>query len=205
MNKGKEIEDKSMCIINEFLKDTQFSDAELPIVKRILHTTGDPEYRKIISIKHNFVETAQTLFRNKPNIYCDTHMIEAGVNKRTLQKIGGEIACFVDEPDIFERAKETGETRSALAMDAAIERGFLIFAIGNAPTALFRLLQRVDEKKVQPKLIIGTPVGYVGAPDSKEALRRYEIPQLSTIGTKGGSNVAASVVNAILYGITERC
>lgn len=205
MNKGKEIEDKSMLIIEAFLKDTQFNAAELPIVKRILHTTGDPEYRKIISIQHDFVAKAKEAFLHRPKIYCDTHMIEAGVNKRTLQKIGGEIACFVDEADIFKKAKETGETRSALAMDAAIESGFLIFVIGNAPTALFRLLQRIDEKKLKPQLIIGTPVGYVGAADSKEALRRYAIPQLSTIGTKGGSNVAASVVNAILYGITERC
>ncbi len=205
MNKGKEIEEKSMHIIDAFLQDTVFASEELPIVRRILHTTGDPEYRTIISIQHNFVETAQKLFRNKPNIYCDTRMIEAGVNKRTLAKIGGTIRCFVDDESVFAKAKETGDTRSALAMDAAIAEGFRIFVIGNAPTALFRLLQRVDEKKAEPALVIGVPVGYVGAADSKEALRQYTIPQLSTIGTKGGSNVAASVVNAILYGITERC
>lgn len=205
MNKGKEIEEKSMHIIDAFLQDTVFASEELLIVRRILHTTGDPEYRTIISIQHNFVETAQKLFRNKPNIYCDTRMIEAGVNKRTLAKIGGTICCFVDDESVFAKAKETGDTRSALAMDAAIAEGFRIFVIGNAPTALFRLLQRVDEKKAEPALVIGVPVGYVGAADSKEALRQYTIPQLSTIGTKGGSNVAASVVNAILYGITERC
>ena len=92
-----------------------------------------------------------------------------------------------------------------MAVDVAIEKGFRIFVFGNAPTALFRLLQRVDEKKASPLLVIGVPVGYVGAADSKEALRHYAIPQLSTVGTKGGSNVAASVVNAILYEITERC
>ena len=197
MNKGKEIEDKSMLIIDEFLNDTSFSLEELPIVRRILHTTGDPDYRKIISIQHNFVETAKTLFQNQPKIYCDTRMIEAGVNKRTLSKLGGSIQCLVDDEAVFAKAKETGDTRSALAVDVAIEKGFRIFVFGNAPTALFRLLQRVDEKKASPL--------YVGAADSKEALRHYAIPQLSTVGTKGGSNVAASVVNAILYEITERC
>ena len=205
MNKGKEIEDKSMLIIDEFLDDTSFSLEELPIVRRILHTTGDPDYRKIISIQHNFVATAKTLFQNQPKIYCDTRMIEAGVNKRTLAKLGGSIQCLVDDEAVFAKAKETGDTRSALAVDVAIDKGFRIFVFGNAPTALFRLLQRVDEKKASPLLVIGVPVGYVGAADSKEALRHYAIPQLSTVGTKGGSNVAASVVNAILYEITERC
>lgn len=205
MSKGKEIETKSMLIIDEFLKDSEFTDEQLPIVKRILHTTGDPEYRKIISIKNNFVTKAKEAFRNEPKIYCDTRMIEAGINKRTLEKVGGSISCFVDEKDVFTKAKETGDTRSALAIDLAVEKGFSIFVIGNAPTALFRLLQRVDEQKIKPQLVIGTPVGYVGATESKKALCEYNIPQLTIIGTKGGSNVAASIVNAILYEITERC
>ena len=205
MNRGMDIENRSMHIIDGFLADTSFPEEELPIVRRILHTTGDPEYRKIISIKNDFVKKAKELFSEEPKIYCDTHMIKAGVNKRTLKKIGGEIFCLVDDERVFKKSEETGETRSKLAIDLAANEGVEIFAIGNAPTALFRLLELTDKGILKPKLIIGTVVGYVGAEDSKELLRKYDIPQISIVGTKGGSNVAASIVNAILYEITKRC
>lgn len=205
MNKGMSIERKSMDIINEYLKDTFFAEIELPIVRRIIHTTGDPEYRHIISIKNNFATVALELFNDSPKIYSDTNMIIAGVNKRTLSKINGTIFTLVDDERVFKKSQETGDTRSEIAIETAIEEGVEIFVIGNAPTALLKLLALTKEGKANPKLIIGVPVGYVGARESKEELRKYDIPQISTVGTKGGSNVAASIVNAILYETTERC
>lgn len=205
MNKGMSIENRSMEIIDEYLKDTFFAEIELPIVRRIIHTTGDPEYRHIISIKNSFATTALQLFKESPKIYSDTNMIIAGVNKRTLNKLNGSIFTLVDDERVFKRSQETGDTRSSIAIEMAIEEGVEIFVIGNAPTALFKLLELTKEGRANPKLIIGVPVGYVGAAESKEELRKYDIPQISTVGTKGGSNVAASIVNAILYEITERC
>lgn len=147
MNKGKEIEDKSMLIIDEFLNDTSFSLEELPIVRRILHTTGDPDYRKIISIQHNFVETAKTLFQNQPKIYCDTRMIEAGVNKRTLSKIGGQSSALLTMKRFLQRQKKQEILARLWLWMWQSTKGFAFLFLGMLRRHFFACFRELMKKK----------------------------------------------------------
>lgn len=199
IKKPMDIENKSMDIIDEVMGDTDFTEEESIVAKRMIHTTGDFEYRKIIEFKNDFIEVAKREIPKGLKIYTDTQMAMMGVNKPALEKAGCEIITYVNDPRVFEMAKEKGTTRSACGIELAIEEGIDVFLIGNAPTALFRILELYKEGKVDPKFIIGVPVGFVGAAESKEYLREFDIPQISTVGYKGGSNVAASIVNALLY------
>ena len=126
-------------------------------------------------------------------------MAYVGINKGTLSKSKCRLKCFIDNERTFSLSKELKTTRSQAAVDLAVEEGIDMFVIGNAPTALFRLLELVKEGKVKPRFIVGVPVGFVGAAESKELLRELDMPSISTVGTKGGSNVAASIINALLY------
>ena len=194
-----EIENKSMDIIDEVMNDTSFSEEEKIIAKRMIHTTGDFDYRNIIVFKNDFIEEGKKAILKGTTIFTDTKMAYMGINKPALKKANCELKCFIDDERVFEMSKELGTTRSACAVDLAIEEGIDIFVIGNAPTALFRILELVKEGKANPKLIVGVPVGFVGAAESKEYLREFDIPSISTVGTKGGSNVAASSSNALVY------
>ncbi len=131
-------------------------------------------------------------------------MAYMGINKRALSKTQCELKCFIDDERAYTLSKNLNTTRSSIAIDLAVKEGIDMFVIGNAPTALFRLLELVEEGKVNPKFIVGVPVGFVGAEESKEYLREFNIPSISTVGTKGGSNVAASIINALLYMVVER-
>lgn len=199
-----EIENKSMDIIQEVMSDTNFSEEELVIAKRMIHTTGDFEYRKIIDFRNNFIEEAKSAIKEGTTIFTDTRMAFMGINKPALAKANCELKCYIDDERVFKMSKELKTTRSACAVDLAVEEGIDIFVIGNAPTALFRILELYKEGKVNPKFIVGVPVGFVGAAESKEYLREFDIPQISTIGYKGGSNVAASIINALLYMVVGR-
>lgn len=193
------IENKSMDIIDEMMGDVNFTEEEEIIVKRMIHTTGDFDYRHIIEFKNDFIDIAKETIKDSPKIYIDTNMGRVGVNKKALEKAGGEILTYVSDERVFKMAEEKGTTRSVCGIDLAVEEGIDIFVIGNAPTALFRILEHADAGRLKPKFVIGVPVGFVGAAESKEALRKYDIPSISTKGFKGGSNVAASIVNALLY------
>lgn len=193
------IENKSMDIIEEVMKDTSFSKGESIIVKRMIHTTGDFDYRKIAVIQNDFLNRALGRISKGGILYTDTKMAYMGINKKALAKAGCEIKCFIDDEMVAETAKKMNITRSACAVERAVSEGIDMFTIGNAPTALFRLLELVKEGKANPKFIVGVPVGFVGAAESKEYLRGFDVPSISTVGTKGGSNVAASIVNALLY------
>lgn len=198
------IENKSMDIIDEVMGDTDFTEEEAIVAKRMIHTTGDFEYRKIIEFQNDFINVAKNALKDGVKLYTDTKMGYQGINKPALKKSGSTVEFFIDDEDVRKKAKEQGTTRSAIAVEKAVARGAEGFVIGNAPTALFRLLELVDEGKANPKFIVGVPVGFVGAAESKEHLRKYEIPAVTTVGTKGGSNVAASVINALLYMVVER-
>lgn len=198
------IENKSMDIIEEVMRDTSFTDEEKIIAKRMIHTTGDFEYRKIIAFNGNFVEKAMDSIKKGGTIFTDTKMAYMGINKKALSKTQCKLKYFIDDERAYALSKELNTTRSAIAIDLAVEEGIDMFVIGNAPTALFRLLELVKEGKVNPRFIVGVPVGFVGAKESKEYLREFDIPSISTIGTKGGSNVAASIVNALLYMVVGR-
>ncbi|AIN93069.1 precorrin-8X methylmutase [Treponema putidum] len=204
IKKPMEIENKSMDIIEESMADVSFTEEEKIIAKRMIHTTGDVEYRKIIIFQNNFIGTAKRALQKGITIFTDTKMVMTGINKPALSKTQNKLLCLIDDDRVFKMSKENGITRSSAAVDLAVQDGAKAFVIGNAPTALFRLLELCKEKKLSPEFIIGVPVGFVGAAESKEALRSSSFPQISTVGTKGGSNVAASVINALLYMMVER-
>ncbi|MDO5688643.1 MAG: precorrin-8X methylmutase [Tissierellia bacterium] len=202
----KVIEEKSLDLIEEVMGDVDFEEREKKIVKRMIHTTGDFEYRKIVEFRNDFVDHALELIKKGSLIYTDTKMVNSGINKSAVYKFNCELVYFIDNNDVLEMAKRNGTTRSSASIDKAVDYGVEIFVIGNAPTALFRLMELIKEGKVDPKLIIAVPVGFVGAAESKEALRELatHVPMVTTVGTKGGSNVAASIVNALLYMVYDR-
>lgn len=198
------IENKSFEIIEENMGPHSFSDLELPVVKRMIHTTGDYDYKNIAVFKNEPIKAGIEVLKSGCSIFTDTKMAFSGINKKMLEKMGCSINCFIDADEVFKMSKEKGITRSMASIDLAAEKGVEIFVIGNAPTALFRIGELIESGKISPKLIIGVPVGFVGAAESKEYIRGFNIPSITTAGTKGGSNVAASIVNALIYTICER-
>ena len=199
LKKPMEIENKSMQIIEEKLGDHGLTPMELKVVERTIHTTGDYDYKNIVSIKSGAIEEAIKAMMGGCRIVTDTTMALSGINKPALGKLNCTVECFIGHEEIFKNAKLKGITRSMASMDFAASEKVDIFVIGNAPTALYRIGELINENKVSPKLIIGVPVGFVGAAESKEFIREFDIPSITTIGTKGGSNVAASIVNALMY------
>lgn len=199
MTNPMEIESKSFEIIQGHLTVECFSEQEMNIVKRTIHTTGDFDYQNIVVFKNDAVEKAIDSIKRGCKIVTDTKMAYSGINKKALEKAGCSISCFIDSEEAAAVSKEKKITRSMASMDIAARSGVDIFVIGNAPTALYRIGELVNEGRVNPCLIIGVPVGFVGAAESKEYIRGFNIPSITTAGTKGGSNVAASIVNALLY------
>ncbi len=197
------IESNSMDIIDQYLADVSFKEEELPVVKRMIHTTGDVDYRHIIEFQGDFMAKALASIQGQ-TIYTDTNMIRAGVNKQALEKASCSLLTLVADQEVYKEAEVRGITRSIVALEKAVEVGVRIFVIGNAPTALFRLIELVEEGRVEPDFVVGVPVGFVGAAESKEALRQVDLPAVTTVGNKGGSNVAASVINALLYQVVGR-
>lgn len=193
------IETKSMEIISKGMKPHSFNEQQLNVVRRTIHTTGDFDYENIVSISEGAIEAGIKAVSSGCRIVTDTMMAFSGINKRSLEAAGCRIDCFIGHEEVFRLAKERQITRSMAAMEFAASEGVDIFVIGNAPTALFRIGELIQENKVAPRLIIGVPVGFVGAAESKEYIRSFGVPSITTIGTKGGSNVAAAILNAIIY------
>ncbi len=200
----EDIERRSFEIIESELPHPL--EAELaPIIKRVIHTTADFDYADSLYFSENAVSFALEALRAGATIVTDTNMAKAGVNKPALAKLGGEVLCFMADADIAAAAKENGTTRAAVAMEKAARlRGPLIFAVGNAPTALVRLYELIGEGKISPALIIGVPVGFVNVVQAKELIMKTSIPCIVARGRKGGSNVAAAIVNALMYKVTRR-
>lgn len=195
----QEIETKSMEIIEQGLETHSLTERELKIVKRTIHTTGDFDYQHIVSIKPGAIDAGIEAISSGCRIVTDTRMAYSGINKRALEKAKCHIDCYIAHEDVFRISKAEGITRSMAAVDLAIKEGVDIFVVGNAPTALYRIGELIERTKVVPELVIGVPVGFVGAAESKEYLRKLTVPSISTIGTKGGSNVAAAIMNAMIY------
>lgn len=195
------IEKNSMEIIEEEMKDpSRFSEEELKVIKRVIHTTADFEYEDFTVFSKEPIEAFLSGLEDGLPIISDTNMIRAGINKRALKEFGSELHCYVSDEAIINKATETGMTRSRLGMDhAASQFDEALFVYGNAPTALARILELAEENKIRPRAIIGVPVGFVGALESKELLHTFDIPHITTLSRKGGSNVAVSIVNAIMY------
>lgn len=198
------IEEKSFEIIGEELGAHSFSDEELLIVKRVIHTTADFEYKDLVEISKDAINAGKEILSKGATIYTDTNMALNGINKMALAKTNSKVICYVNEPDVHIEAKEKGITRSMAAVEKACSDDVDIFVFGNAPTALFKLKELIKEKKANPKLIIAVPVGFVGAAESKENLDKLGIPYIRVKGRKGGSTVGAAIVNALLYMIVKR-
>ena len=199
-----DIERESFATITRELGDKQPPEELAPIVKRVIHTTADFEYADTLYFSPDVVEKAKAAIRGGATIVTDTQMAYSGINKRSAAKFGCEVRCFMSDEDVAKRAKAEGVTRARMSMDKASELGDnVIFAIGNAPTALIRLRELIDDG-YRPKLIIGVPVGFVNVVPSKELIIETDIPCIVARGRKGGSNVAACIVNALLYMMDEK-
>ena len=195
-----EIEQRSMEIITAELGERSFPPEVLPVVKRVIHTTADFDYAGNLVFSPGAVERGIEAVRNGCTIVTDTQMAWSGVNKRVLEKFGGRAVCFMSDPDVAAEAKERGETRATVSMERAAQlEGPLVLAIGNAPTALVRACEHIEEGKMAPALVIGVPVGFVNVVESKELLLTMDTPHIVARGRKGGSNVAAAICNALLY------
>ncbi|MDD6879953.1 MAG: precorrin-8X methylmutase [Firmicutes bacterium] len=195
-----EIEKRSMEIITEELGERTFPEGYDKIVKRVIHTTADFDYADNLCFSENVLEKAMDAIRRGACIVTDTQMAKSGINKKALAKFGGEVLNFMSDEDVAEAAKKNGTTRATACIDKAmtVEKP-LIFAIGNAPTALVRLYELIEDGKIKPELIIGVPVGFVNVVPSKELIMKTKVPYIIARGRKGGSNVAAAICNAILY------
>jgi precorrin-8X/cobalt-precorrin-8 methylmutase len=198
--KPAEIEKQSFRIIGELLGARAFDPWQEPVIKRVIHATADFEYADLLFFSENAVQQGITALKKGFYIVTDTRMAEAGINKRVLTSFGGGVKCFMDQASVAKKAKILGVTRAALCMDkAATDPRCRVFVIGNAPTALIRLCELMAEGKARPELVIGVPVGFVNVEEAKELLKRAPVPYIIAAGRKGGSNVAAAIVNALLY------
>lgn len=200
----EEIEKRSFEIIGEELGDIELDALQEPIIKRVIHTTADFDYLERLCFSENVVSKLQEAIRGGACIVTDTQMAKSGINKKELSKYGGEVFCFMSDEDVAREAKRNRSTRAVASMDkaAALEKD-LIFAIGNAPTALVRLYELIEEGRLSPKGIIGVPVGFVNVVEAKELIMQADVPYIVARGRKGGSNVAAAICNALLYGMRE--
>jgi precorrin-8X/cobalt-precorrin-8 methylmutase len=198
--KPQEIEKRSFELLAELLGDREFPPEQAPIIKRVIHTTADLEYADILTISENAVKKIKAAILSGCNVVTDTKMAAAGINKKALAKYGGEVICYMEDEDIAAEARERDVTRAALCMDkAARDQSNRLFVIGNAPTALIRLYELITEGVLTTALVIGVPVGFVNVIESKALIKQAGVPFIISEGRKGGSNVAAAIVNAILY------
>lgn len=200
--KPMEIERRSFEIITEELKEQGIILPEETewITKRCIHTSADFDYARNLVFSDRAVEKALNAIRKGAVIVTDTQMAKAGINKKALARYGGEVKCFMSDEDVAEAAKRNGTTRAVASMDKAAELGEpVIFAIGNAPTALVRIYELVQEGRLHPELVIAVPVGFVNVVQSKEMILSLDLSSIVARGRKGGSNIAACICNALLY------
>lgn len=203
--KPADIEKRSFAIITEELGGRTFPDGVAEVVKRVIHTSADFDYADNLCFSPDAVEQAKAALEAGATIVTDTNMALAGISKPTLAKLGGKAVCLMADEDVAREAKARGVTRATVSMEHAAKLdGPLIFAIGNAPTALIRLHELIEAGAVSPALVIGVPVGFVNVVESKELFIGGDTPYIIARGRKGGSNVAAAIVNALLYQIIKR-
>ena len=199
-----EIEKRSFEILSEGLEEMNIvlpKEQEL-VTKRAIHTRADFEYAKTMCYSENAVEKAKELIRGGADIVTDTNMALAGINKKVLASFGGKAHCFMADEDVAETAKKRKVTRAVVSMEKAAKLDKpVVFAVGNAPTALIELYRMYKEEMFRPAFIIGVPVGFVNVVQAKELILKTDIPYIVNRGRKGGSNVAAAICNAKLYQI----
>lgn len=208
IKKPEDIEKRSFEIITEELgeKVEKFTEEELPIVKRVIHTTADFEYADLIEFLGNPISSTKKVLSNGCKIYCDTNMIVNGLSKTILKKFNCVPYTLVSDVEVSKEAKERGVTRSIVGMEhAGKDKETKIFLIGNAPTALYKLKEMIEKNEIEkPALVVGVPVGFVGAKESKDVFKDTKVPYITINGRKGGSTVAVSILHGILYQIYKR-
>jgi precorrin-8X/cobalt-precorrin-8 methylmutase len=194
-----EIERESFRIIRAEMGDHKFSEDELMVVVRVIHATADFDFQEAIRFHPRAVRAGVTALRRGCTVVTDVRMVQVGVSSEMLSRLGGRTVCDIRHPQIYEAARALGLTRSAVAMRRNVQNihGGIV-AIGNAPTALLEVIRLVREKNVRPALIVGVPVGFVNAAESKEELIVLDVPYITTLGRKGGSTVAVAIINALL-------
>lgn len=198
--KPEDIENRSMAIITEELNGRTWPEPEFSIVKRCIHTSADFDYADHIYFSDNAAALGVRLIQSGVSIITDTQMAAAGINKKRLEAFGGKVYCFMADKDVADEARARGITRAAVCMErGAAIAGPKVFAVGNAPTALIRLYELMEEGRVKPELILGVPVGFVNVVESKELIIRSDAPCIVARGRKGGSNIAATICNALIY------
>lgn len=202
----QDIEKRSFAIITKELEEKGITipkEQEM-VTKRAIHTSADFEYAETMTYSKHAIAVAKQLIKNGADIVTDTNMALAGINKKELEKYGGMAHCFMADEDVAKIAKERGVTRATVSMEKAsrIEKP-VIFAIGNAPTALIELYEMTQNGSYRPAFIIGVPVGFVNVEAAKELIIKTDVPYIINRGRKGGSNVAAAICNALLYELRE--
>lgn len=200
--KPEDIEKRSMEIITSELNGRTWPEPQFSIVKRCIHTSADFDYADNLKFSKDAENIGVQALRNGAHIVTDTKMAAAGINKNKLKEYGGEVHCFISDDDVVKAAKERGCTRATICMEKGAEIAKdhpVIFAVGNAPTALVRLAEMIDAGELKPTLIIGAPVGFVNVVESKELIMERDVPYIIPVGRKGGSNIAATICNAMMY------
>ena len=203
-----DIEKRSFEIIAEELESMGISldPVQDPVIRRAIHTSADFEYAKTLKFSPDAVQKARELIASGADIITDTNMALTGINKKRLAEYGGRVYCYMADEDVASEARSRGITRASVSMEHAARDikargGRAIFAVGNAPTALITLRRLYDEKEFAADFIIGVPVGFVNVVEAKELILETDMPYIVNRGRKGGSNIAAAIVNALLYGM----
>lgn len=206
IKKPKAIEDKSMQIILPYVENMNLSQDEIRVYSRTIHASGDIEYAKLVRTSKGAVQKGIEAIQRGAHIFTDVEMVRTGINRKAVAQLGSETHCLIRDEAVAKIAKEQGITRSMAAMRQFGKRlNGSIVAIGNAPTALYEVLNMAIQEGIKPALIIGIPVGFVGAAESKDYLiETSPVPYITVKGNKGGSSIAASVVNALLYTCVKR-
>ncbi len=200
----EEIEKRSFEIITEELHDRGIilPEEEERITKRVIHTSADFDYVETLTYSPGAVDIAKKLIVNGADIVTDTNMALAGINKKKLALYGGEVHCFMADEDVAELAKKRGTTRASVSMEKASgSKKPVIFAIGNAPTALLKLYEMIQGTDWKPAFVIGVPVGFVNVEAAKKLIMETDVPYIVNRGRKGGSNIVAAICNALIYEI----
>ncbi|WP_158736289.1 precorrin-8X methylmutase [Alteribacillus sp. YIM 98480] len=194
-----EIEGKSFEMITEEIGEHSFTKEQYPVVQRIIHASADFELGRSVQFHPDAVRAGVAAIRSGKGIVADVQMIQAGISKPKLKKFGGDVNVYISDPDVIEEAKRLNTTRAIVSTRKAIKQADgAVFAIGNAPTALLELIRLVKSGEANPGLVIGMPVGFVSAQESKEELAKLDIPHITNLGRKGGSPVTVAAVNALI-------
>jgi precorrin-8X/cobalt-precorrin-8 methylmutase len=192
------IEQTSFSIIDQEIGDHSFTKEQYAVVQRVIHASADFELGKSLLFHPQAIQAGIRAIREGKKIVADVQMVQVGINKTRIEKFGGEVKVYISDPDVIEEAKRLNTTRAIISMRKAVkEAEGGIFAIGNAPTALLELIRLIKEGEAKPGLVIGLPVGFVSAAESKEELAKLDVPFITNVGRKGGSTVTVAALNAI--------